>query len=111
MKKYEINFNQITQEDMEHYDEWGAAFMWLDDDQDLGVEYNLSYDNGKCQSAIYKTKMNYDNPEYPYLDTDYSTFEPYEVNFADKDWKEKLIKAMEDAIIKFYYTKYIYIRR
>ena len=104
MYEYEINFEPITEEDKKGCDEWGAAFMWLNDDQTAGVEYNLCYDNGVCDSAFYKMEMNYNNKDYPegYLETDPCTYELYEIDFNDNNWKEKFIKAMEDAMLNFF---------
>jgi hypothetical protein len=95
--EFEINFTP-EEIDRSGIDIWGAAFLWVDDDR--GVEYNLCYDNGICECAIYKTEM---NKETDYMSTDYSTFEHYEVNPEDKHWKVNLILAMENAAHKFWY--------
>ena len=99
--KYEINIDP-QEVDTDYMDEWGAAFLWLDDER--GVEYNLCYDSGECESAIYKTEMNYKDRDYPdgYMETDSSTFEPYEIDFNDENWKEKLVNAMEKIAKDFF---------
>lgn len=77
--------------DINGFDEWGAAFVWLDD---IGVEYNLCIDdNGENCSAIYKIQMNND-----VMSTDYSSFVHYEVDFDKKDWQDKLKATMCDAL-------------
>lgn len=95
MYDYEINFSKEnigTDGDL-----WGAAFLWLDDNR--GVEYNLCYDQGICECAIYKMQM---NMETDYMETDYSTFEHYEIDPADENWENNLVKAMENAALRFF---------
>ena len=78
-------------------DEWGAATLWLNDKQ--GVEYNFCID-GDCNScAIYK--MYYDE-ETDTEGTDYSTFEHYEIDFSNVNWKAELEKAMYEVAKKFF---------
>ena len=78
-------------------DEWGSATLWLNDKQ--GVEYNFCID-GECNScAIYK--MYYDE-ETDTEGTDYSTFEHYEIDFSNVNWKEELEKAMYEVAKKFF---------
>ena len=78
-------------------DEWGAATLWLNDKQ--GVEYNFCID-GDCNScAIYK--MYYDE-ETDTEGTDCSTFEHYEIDFSNVNWKEELEKAMYEVAKKFF---------
>lgn len=101
--EYEINIDESyanTETDI-----WGAAFLWLNEDH--GVEYNLCYDSGECCSAIYKTEMNYKDRDYPdgYMETDYNTFEHYEIDFNDENWKEKLVEAMKESMEKFFDIK------
>ena len=107
MYEYEVNIDLTIPIDKNCCDEWGAAYMWLDKDQDTGVEYNLCYDSGECCSAIYKMEMNYKDRDYPdgYMETDYSTFEHYEIDINDENWKEKLIEAMKEAMEKFFDVK------
>lgn len=76
-------------------DEWGAAFVWLGDN---GCEYNFCIDAESNSSAIYKT-----NASGKYLDTDYSTFTHYEVDFANKNWKNELKDAMIQAYKVFFW--------
>lgn len=79
------------------YDEWGAAFAWMDDKR--GVEYNICMDSGENFSAIYKMEL---NEKTDYMETDTSTYEHYEINFDDPDWEQKLKDAMLRAINKFF---------
>lgn len=89
--EYEINFDSKK----ETIDEWGAAFLWLDDDR--GVEYNLCYDGGECYSAIYKVDASGE-----YSETDTNAFIHYEIDFTDVNWKEKFVDAMERAAIELW---------
>ena len=98
MLDYEININS-NDVDRDSTEIWAAAFLWLDDDH--GVEYNLSYDSGECCSAIYKTEIN----DSGYLETDYSTFEHYEIDFNDPEWKEKFVTKMKEVALKFHGDK------
>ena len=93
MFRYELNFspNEINKKCM---DEWGAAFLWKGN---KGCEFNLAYDDGECQSAIYKC-----DTEGEYLDTDTSTFIPYEVDKYSDRWAKDLIIAMEKAYYQFW---------
>ena len=94
--EYEINIDE-SKVDKSCIDEWGAAYLWIDDDH--GVEYNLCYDNGECESAIYKALYT------EYLETDYNSFSAYEIDFSDKDWKEKLVDEMERVALEFFSKK------
>ena len=78
-------------------DEWGSAFAWLGDE--IGVEYNFCV--GYCLncSAIYEMSMNKDEG---IMETDYSSFVPYKVDFKKDNWKEELEDAMCRALIDFY---------
>lgn len=95
--EYEVNISP-SDVDKKYMDEWGAAFLWLDDDH--GVEYNLAYDTGECCSAIYK--MEFDGE---YMQTDPSTFSHYEIDFDDLDWEAKLVKEMEKVALEFWHHK------
>lgn len=87
--------------DTDCYDEWGCAYISLGDE--MGVEYNLCIDNTTNEninnSAIYKT--DYD-AEGNCIETDYTTFIPYEIDFDNPKWKRKLEDAMCKALIEFY---------
>lgn len=78
---YEINIDESYGEGI--VDEWGAAFVW--NRYGVGAEYNICYDGKNECSAIYK--MDEDS-------TDSTTYNHYEIDFAEDDWKEKLINAM-----------------
>ena len=90
---YEININPM-EIDKECMDEWGAAFLWLDERR--GVEYNLCYDSGICVSAIYMMECG------EYLETDHSTFSYYEIDFEDDNWRGKLVEEMERVAKEFW---------
>ena len=92
--EYEININP-SEVDKQCTDDWGAAFLWLDDTH--GVEYNLCYDNEECESAIYQTTMS-----DGVLDTDTCTCSHYEIDFSDKNWKRNLINEMERVALEFW---------
>jgi len=81
-------------------DEWGVATLWLNNKQ--GVEYNFCVDNGHNSCAIYKM---YYNEKTEAAETDYSTFEHYEINYESKNWKEELEAAMYSAAKKFFTEK------
>jgi hypothetical protein len=91
--EYEININP---EDMNTKDKdiWGAAMLWLDDER--GVDFNLSYDDGLNQSAIYKASCD------KYMEDLTETFSHYEIDFSDIFWKQKLIDEMERVAEEFW---------
>lgn len=76
---------------MENADEWGAATIF--DGNGNGVEYNYCLDHNNEQSAIYK---------FEGMDTDYSTYKTYEIDWSVDNWKEKLLDAMIDAYHEFF---------
>ena len=84
-------------DDTSYCDEWGAATLWLNDNQ--GVEYNLCIDGELNSSAIYK--MEYDERCEEWT-TDYNAFEHYEVDFSNANWRKELEKAMHEAAKKFF---------
>ena len=92
--EFELNI-EPSMVNKEYMDEWGAAYLWLDDNR--GVEYNLAYDSGECCSAIYKTEF-----DGEYLHTDDSIFEHYEIDFEDQWWRTKLMDAMYKVAKKFF---------
>jgi len=65
----EINIDKWNYINKEYYDDWGVAFVWLNTDIEIGVEYNISFDGDNC-SAIYCTLMGKDG----YMYTNYSDF-------------------------------------
>lgn len=77
-------------------DEWGCAYIWLDESH--GAEYNFCIDNGNNCSAIYKSVVN----DEGYLETDYSAFEHYEIDFNNANWEMELEKAMFNTAKKFF---------
>lgn len=95
-KNYEFECNiDESYKDLET-DEWGCAYVWLNDLQ--GAEYNFCIDSGNNCCAIYKMEIN----EEDYMETDYSTFEHYEIDFSNVNWKEELEKAMYKVAKKFF---------
>ena len=108
MKKiyeFENNMEDLTNEVYDDdYDEWGCAFLW-DETGNHGVEYNLCVEHceteeedkeyGYNDSAIYYTEM---NQKTGYMETDYSLYEHYEIDFDDKDWEEKLRTKMKEVL-------------
>ena len=93
MMKYEVD---LSLEDVravangEPYDTWGEAQVW---DGKIGAEYNLCFDEDNC-SAIYLMEEGEDGC----WSTDVSTFEHYEIDPDDPEWKENLIKAMTEFV-------------
>lgn len=87
--------------DTDYYDEWGCAFVSVGDE--LGVEYNLCIDNTTNEnineSAIYR--VDYDE-ENDCIETDYTTFIHYEIDFDNPKWKKELENAMCEVLIKFF---------
>lgn len=82
-------------------DEWGCGFVWLDGIK--GVEYNFCIqDDGTNASAIYKMEYN-ENKDY--METDYSKFVPYEIDFDNVNWMEDLENAMCKALIENFKDK------
>ena len=93
---YEFECNISDEYKDKETDEWGCAFVWLDN---IGVEYNFCIDGGINSCAIYKMKL---NEETDYMEIDYDTFIHYEINFSNKNWIEELKNAMCKALIEFY---------
>lgn len=113
-------------EDVDVYDEWGVAELFINDKQ--GVEYNLCIDQSCTEqwikevygewklkemiaegieidknpinsSAIYPFELNEDSG---YLETDYDTSIHYAIDFNNKNWKKELENAMCEAAIEFF---------
>ena len=97
-KDYEFECN-ISRKLCERYNDiWSAGLIWLG--EKIGVEYNYCIqDDGTNCSAIYKMEF---NEKTDYMDTDYTTFFSYEVDFNDVEWKNKLENAMCEALIEFF---------
>ncbi len=83
---------------------WSDAVAWgYVNGNHIGAEYNLSYDRDVDdsilnQSAIY---LMTENKKTGYIDTDHSTFIPYEIDFDDENWEKKLEEAMKTALVEF----------
>lgn len=100
--KEEYNYECYIFNEYKNYnnnDEWGCAFVWLDN---IGVEYNYCIDektNKTNYCAIYKMEL---NPDTEKFDTDHCTFIYYEIDFNNLNWKNELENAMCEALIKFF---------
>lgn len=81
----------------ESHDEWGCACVWIGEDK--GAEYNFCFDGGNSCCAIYKMEMNH---ETGYMETDYSIFVHYDIEWDKENWKEELEDAMCKALIEFF---------
>jgi len=84
-------------------DEWGSATLWLNESS--GVEYNFCVDNGCNSSAIYKMYCK----EVEVWETDYSTFEHYEIDFENENWRGDLESVMYEVAKKFFEDKQRFI--
>lgn len=93
---FECNMSE-EYKDYRNHDEWGCAFAWLED-KDIGVEYNFCFDCGNSCCAIYKAITNSDG----YLETDYSEFVHYDIDFDNDNWREEFENAMCKALIEFH---------
>ena len=93
--EFECNMSEEFKTHTDH-DEWGCACVWLND---IGVEYNFCIDDGNNSCAIYKMEM---NKEEDYMETDYSKFIHYEIDFNNPEWKSELENAMCKALIEFF---------
>ena len=93
---YEFECNMSEEYKDKETDEWGCAFVWLND---IGVEYNFCIDSGNNCCAIYKMEI---NKETDYMETDYDKYIHYEIDFDNENWKEELENAMCEALIKFH---------
>ena len=80
-----------------NHDEWGCACVWLG--ENIGAEYNFCIDNSTNCCAIYKMEF---NNKTDYMETDYSTFIHYEIDFNNRKWKTELENAMCKALIEFF---------
>ena len=90
--------------DTDYFDEWDYAYVSLGENgEEAEVEYNLCIDNTTGEnvnsSAIYPA---YYNEMEDCLETDYSTFIHYEIDFNNPEWKAELENAMCKALIEFF---------
>ncbi len=95
LPKYKGYYFEVNMDDSYQYkkdvDEWGAAVIF--DGNGNGVEYNYCYDGRNEASAIYK---------FEGIDTDYSVYQSYEIDFSNDNWQEKLLDAMIDSYHEFF---------
>lgn len=90
-REYEFDcFLEKGYGDKECWDEWGVATVILN--KDFGAEYNLCFDEGVNQSAIYPWFW-----DGEFYSTDTCYFQHYEVDFTQPDWEQKLYEAMVDV--------------
>lgn len=93
-----INPDQIDKNCM---DEWGLVVAHSGSD-DWGIEYNLCYDNGECESAFYQF-YKVDDDEYE-MNTSRGYY--YEIDFDDPYWEEKLIMKAASIIFELSVTNF-----
>lgn len=97
--EFDLQIND-SYKDIEDIEEWGCAFLWLDDNR--GVEYNFCIDNSTNEhincSAIYPAYVNSEG----YMENDTSWWIHYEIDFNEPQWREKLEMAMFKAAKKYY---------
>lgn len=77
-------------------DYWGAGFAWY---KNYGVEYNFCVDGEENASAIYLMRY---NPNMDYMETDHDKYIHYEINFEEKDWKERFLEKMGLVLLNYY---------
>ena len=77
-------------------DYWGAGFAWY---KNYGVEYNFCVDGEENASAIYLMRY---NPNMDYMETDHDKYIHYEINFEEKDWKERFLEKMGMVLLNYY---------
>lgn len=100
--EYEVDMDEsyanIT-EAGEVVDEWGCAYVTLEE-KHIGAEYNFCIDDTTNEMdnccAIY---WMYEDDEENWH-TDCGDYQHYEIDFSDKEWKEKLIEAMKQFVIE-----------
>lgn len=98
---YEFECNISKEMTEEWCDVWGGAFVRFGKNQSRGAEYNLCFDleEGSDDSAIYKMSKDFLDD----VSADYDTFNHYEINFNDSEWKNKLEEAMCKSVIEFFF--------
>lgn len=80
-------------------DVWGAAICWYGNK--VGAEYNYCIDSGNNSSAIYRMFWIGD-PKDPdsRIETDYSDFVHYEIDWSKPDWETRLLDAMQSFVLE-----------
>lgn len=86
----------VSPNDCENEDYWGAGFAWY---KSYGVEYNFCVDGEENASAIYLMRY---NSEIDDMETDHDKYIHYEINFEEKDWKERFLKKMGMVLLNYY---------
>lgn len=86
----------VSPNDCENEDYWGAGFAWY---KNYGVEYNFCVDGEENASAIYLMRY---NPNMDYMETDHDKYIHYEINFEEKDWKERFLEKMGMVLLNYY---------
>lgn len=86
----------VSPNDCENEDYWGAGFAWY---KSYGVEYNFCVDGEENASAIYLMRY---NSEIDDMETDHDKYIHYEINFEEKDWKERFLEKMRMVLLNYY---------
>ena len=86
----------VSPNDCENEDYWGAGFAWY---KSYGVEYNFCVDGEENASAIYLMRY---NSEIDDMETDHDKYIHYEINFEEKDWKERFLEKMGMVLLNYY---------
>lgn len=86
----------VSPNDCENEDYWGAGFAWY---KSYGVEYNFCVDGEENASAIYLMRY---NSEIDDMETDHDKYIHYEINFEEKDWKERFLEKMGLVLLNYY---------
>lgn len=67
--------------------------------KNYGVEYNFCIDGEENASAIYLMRY---NPSMDDMETDHDKYIHYEINFEEKDWKERFLEKMGMVLLNYY---------
>lgn len=86
----------VSPNDCENEDYWGAGFAWY---KSYGVEYNFCVDGEENASAIYLMRY---NSEIDDMETDHDKYIHYEIDFEEKDWKERFLEKMGLVLLNYY---------
>lgn len=86
----------VSPNDCENEDYWGAGFAWY---KSYGVEYNFCVDGEENASAIYLMRY---NSEIDDMETDHDKYIHYEIDFEEKDWKERFLEKMGMVLLNYY---------
>lgn len=96
---YEICIDE-SYADIDCIDEWGMIQVWLED-KGIGAEYNYcveTYKGEKLNSCAFY--FMWEDKEADNWKTDWNDYEHYEIDFNNTRWKEDIVEAMKEFIIK-----------